>query len=115
MNKQYRLKQGTEISQIVQRRIRVSTRLYTLYYSFNHQDLKIAVVCGKKCGNAVNRNYEKRVMREIIHNRLNVLQGYHIVLVVRPEAVGCCYKDKEKDINYLINKLLKGTSKDEKN
>lgn len=115
MNKQYRLKKSEEISNLVQKRIRVSSRLYNMYYSYTQSDIKIAVVCGKKCGNAVNRNHEKRIMREILRNRLDVLQGFHIVLVAKPDTVGIDFEEKKKDIDYLINRMLKGIDKNEKN
>lgn len=114
MNKRYRLKQSNEISSLVQKRTRVSSYLYNLYYSKDHNDFRIAVVCGKKCGNATIRNYEKRIMREIFRSKVTDLNGYHIVLVAKTTVVGKSFQEKQNDINYLIYKLLKGNKSNEK-
>ena len=113
MKKRYRLKKSDEISILVQSRVRISSYLYNLYYSKNHQDFKIAVVCGKKCGSAVVRNYEKRVMRAIIRPKIKQLAGFHIVLVAKTTVVGKKFQEKQNDINYLIYKLLKGNKNNE--
>lgn len=114
MNKQYRLKNSDEIGSIVTSRIRYYTKLYNMYYK-KSEELKIAVVAGKKCGNSVKRNYEKRVMREIIRKKINLLGNYNIVFVAKEAVKDASYIDKEKDLDFLLNKLIERDSKHEKN
>jgi len=104
MKKELRLKNSQEIGSIVNSRIKVSSKYYNLYYKLRN-DTKIAIVAGKKCGNAVSRNYEKRVMRVIIKNYIKDLNNFHIVFTAKKEVVDASFLEKENDIKYLINKF----------
>ena len=104
MNKKYRLKKNEEISALVTKEKRISSRLYNFYYSCCNPDTLIAVVAGKKCGDAVIRNYEKRVMREIMRTKIKDVEGYHIVLVAKTNVLNASFQEKQNDIEYLIRK-----------
>ena len=77
MKKEYRLKDSDKIGLIVKKRQRIASEYFTIYYQ-TATELKIAVVAGKKIGNSVERNYNKRVIREIIRPYLEELKNQSV-------------------------------------
>lgn len=116
MKKRYSLKKQHIILKLLQNKKTVGNKNYVIYYKETKDDLKIAISVSKKVGNAVERNYQKRVSRDIISKNIESLYGFSIVFVVKPTAVELDFKEKEKQINYLINKIInkKGENKIEK-
>ena len=106
MNKQYRLKNSDEIGSIVQKRQRQYSDLYTVYYTCNNEDTKIAVVAGKKIGKAITRNKIKREMREIVRPRLEECNGIHAVIVAKEKTNQASFKEKSDSLNKLISLML---------
>ena len=90
MQKQYRLKKNEEIGKIVQKRISARGQFYTVYYKYSDK-VEIAFSVSKKYGNAVERNYAKRVMREICRDVVNYLPCVKLVIVVKKEAKKTSY------------------------
>lgn len=110
MKKEYRLKDSDKIGLIVKRRQRISSELYTIYYQ-QASETKIAVVSGKKIGNAVTRNYNKRVIREIVRPYLQQIKNIHAVIVTKEQAKNVNFTDKKYNLEKLIIKLIERTSK----
>lgn len=106
MKKEYRLKNSDEIGLIVQKRQRVYSDLFTIYYQTNQSDTKIAVVAGKKIGNAVVRNYNKRTIREIVRPHIEDFNNIHAVIVTKEKAAQAPYLEKEQNLNKLINMMI---------
>ena len=74
MNKKYILKKNYEIEKLVQRKNSVGNKYYAAYFiKTKEQNPSIAFSISKKIGNAVVRNYEKRVVKEIIRKEINKL------------------------------------------
>ncbi|MBP6885514.1 MAG: ribonuclease P protein component, partial [Bacilli bacterium] len=71
----------------------------------------IALSVSRKVGNAVERNYEKRVVREIIRPLLETIENYKMLIVIKDKSKELSYIEKEENINYLIKKMKtqKGT------
>ena len=59
----------------------------------------------RKVGNAVERNYEKRVVREIIRPLLETIENYKMLIVIKDKSKELSYVEKEENINYLIKKM----------
>ena len=114
MNKQYRLKNSDEIGSIVQKRQRYYSDIYTLYYTYNNQDTRVAVVAGKKIGKAVVRNQIKREMREIIRPRLEEFNGIHAVIVAKEKTNHASFQEKSDSLNKLISLMLERIKNDKK-
>lgn len=106
MKKRYRLKNSDEIGKIVLKRQKINSPLYSFYYIYNKEETKIAVVSGKKCGNAVKRNYEKRVIRNIIRPHISSLKGIHAVIVTKDNILNASFLEKKETLNKIINRLL---------
>lgn len=114
MNKQYRLKNSDEIGSIVQKRQRQYSDLYTIYYTYNNEDTRFAVVAGKKIGKAIIRNRIKREMREIIRPRLEECKNIHAVIVAKEKTNQASFQEKSDSLNKLISIMLERTKHDKK-
>jgi len=100
-----RLRGGGEIDEIFKNPERMS-RCKGARLVARHNKLRInrfAVIPTKKTGNAVNRNYAKRIFREIYRNlKFEIRDGYDIVVI----AYGGEYKyiERKEQFTYLIRK-----------
>lgn len=110
MRKEIRLKDSDKIGLIVKKRQKVSSDIYTIYYQLSN-DLKIAVVAGKKIGDAVDRNYNKRVIREIVRPYIKQLKNIHAVIVTKEQANKVSFNEKKSNLEKLISKLIERISK----
>ncbi len=107
MKKKYRLKRNHEIAAVVSKRQRVSGKYYTIYYVKSDSDVRIAISAGKKYGNAVERNYAKRIVREILRPYLDSFQAYSIVVVVKDISKDVSFNDKKYSLEKTIQPLLR--------
>ena len=79
MNRKYSLKQNEEIAKLVHfskiQRKSVGNKYYTVYFLNTEEEMpKVAISISKRFGMAVDRNYEKRVTREILKLNLPLLK-----------------------------------------
>lgn len=123
MQKEYRLKRNEEISALVNKRIKVSNQFFTVYYRltslYPEKSIRFAVTASKKYGNSPERNYFKRVVREIVRPLLpelievcnNLEKGLDLFVVAKLDVKATTYAVKEKELNYLIHKIVGMLSK----
>lgn len=114
MKKIFRLKNSVIIGSIVQNRIKISNEFYTIYYKKTNDEKKIAFVASKKCGKAHNRNYLKRVMREITRPIFLQLPNIHAVVVVRDKANQLDFEDKKINLLSLYKRLIERLKNEKK-
>lgn len=106
MNKNYILKKNEEIGALIKIRKSVGNKYYAVYYNVNKENgPRIAISVSKKYGNAVIRNYEKRVTKEIIRDIVPKLPNLDILIVIRKELSNIKFPEKQKQLIYLMNKL----------
>ena len=110
MQKQYRLKDNNIIGSVVKRRVCARGTFYNVYFQKSDK-LAIAFSVSKKYGKAVERNYAKRVMREICRDKVEFLPCVKFVIVVKKEAKNADFeilkKDLLKQIDYICYKEKK--------
>lgn len=104
MNRKYSLKKNHDIEKLVCSKVSVGNRYYAIYYNKN-KETKIAYSISKKCGKAVDRNYEKRVLREITRKIINDLSNLELLIIIKPASIMLTFLEKEQKINELINKI----------
>jgi len=77
-----------------------------LFYRANNSDVsRILISPGRKYGNAVARNYIKRVARDIVRNyRCHFASGYDVALVFYSGSY--TYKDRVSQVLMLLQKPL---------
>ena len=105
MNRQYSLRKNFEIEKLVKKRMSVGNKYFAIYYQKNQLGLQIAISVSKKNGNAVERNYQKRVIREIMRNNLEKLSGYRLLVVVKKDSRELSFEEKKENILYLLKKI----------
>lgn len=106
MNKSYILKKSYEIENLLKNKKSVGSRFYVIYYKQNNtQHVHIAVSASKKLGDAVVRNYEKRVIKEILRSHIEKLKGFDMLFVIKSNSLDLEFCEKEKQIKYLIKKM----------
>ena len=53
------------------------------------------------------RNYQKRVVREIVSKRLNLITNKNILIVIKKTCLDINYHEKEKMLEKLLIKVNK--------
>ncbi len=104
MNKKYVLKHNHEIEALLSQRRSVGSKYYVVFYERN-DDTKVAISVSKKLGDAVIRNYQKRVTREILRKKRIDYEGYKILLVCKEASKDLDFENKYKQIEYILNKM----------
>ena len=116
MNKSNILRKSYEIEKLLKNRKSVGSRYYVIYYmESSSDDVHIAISASKKLGDAVERNYEKRVIRELLRKRINEFKGLDVLFVIKSNSLELDFKEKEKQIKYLLRKMYtRGENETEK-
>ena len=107
MNRKYSLKQNHEIEKLVKMRVSVGNKFFAIYYRKTDQPTQIAISVSKKNGNAVQRNYQKRVVREIIRSLFGMIEGYRMLVVVKKASCELTFKEKKENISRLFFRIRK--------
>ncbi len=79
------------------------------------EKMRVGLAVSKKCGNAVERNRIKRVLREFFRKNQNLLTNFEVVVVpkkhVRAKSLG--YANVEKDLMPFILRLCPASTADD--
>lgn len=104
MKKQYSLKSNIEFSKIISKGKNFANKYLIINYS-DAEEFKLGISIPKKLGNAVFRNKNKRIIKNIIPN-LNVYKiNKHIVIIVRKSFVDLKISEKEFVLQKIFNKI----------
>lgn len=107
MNRKYSLRKNKDIEQLVKYRVSVGNKYYAIYYHRHCGEAQIAFSVSKKNGNAVERNYQKRVVKEIIRNNIDSLNNYQMLIVVKPLSKDLSFNEKKENLEHLFKKIRK--------
>ncbi len=116
MNKSNILKKSYDIETLLKNKKSVGSKYFVIYYKeCEIPSVRIAISASKKLGDAVVRNYQKRVIREILRKYLKRFEGLEMLFVIKQNALALSFEEKENQIKYLIKKInTKGEKKNEK-
>lgn len=72
----------------------------------NDKDVsRFAFVCSRRVGNAVTRNRIKRLMREVVHLHLSIIEpGWDCVFLARPAIAAASYSEVETAVLELLGR-----------
>lgn len=116
MNKSNILRKSYEIEKLLMNKKSVGSRYYVIYYmEASDNEVHIAISASKKLGDAVVRNYEKRVIRELLRKHIEEFKGLDVLFVIKRNSLELDFNEKERQIKYLLKKMYtRGENKDEK-
>ena len=105
MNHKYTLKKNHEIKKLVDKPTKsVGSKYYVVYYQ-DSESTKVAISVSKKLGTAVFRNYQKRIIREILRRNFELLREKKMLVVAKVPSVGLSYNDKNLELTRLLQKI----------
>ncbi len=104
MKKQYSLKSKIQFNKVLNKGQKISSQYFLISYR-NSNEFKLGISVPKKLGNAVFRNYNKRVIKNIIPD-LNLYNiNKDIVLVVRNKFIGLSIDQKTQILKEQLSKI----------
>ncbi len=119
MKKKFRVKSAKDFQHVIDNGKKIYSKEYIIYYlNTNTGYCRVGISVGKKMlKRAVDRNYEKRVIREIFSKIFSTLNGsYDYVIISRKASLRLNYENKFQSIlNLLKSKKLLMEEKSEKN
>lgn len=112
MKKKYILKKNYDIEKLVKKKKSVGNKYYAIYFDeTNNITPKIAISVSKKLGNAVVRNHEKRIIREIMRSYLCDLENLEMLIVVKKNSLDLPFIKRNEEISYLLKVIKKRRKK----
>ncbi len=105
MKKKYSLKSKIKFNKILNKGKKINTP-YFLLSSFDSDEFKIGISIPKKLGNAVFRNYNKRVIKNIIPSiDFYKLIKKEIVFIAKEKFIDLSIEEKRNFLNDAFLKL----------
>lgn len=115
MNQKYRLKKSFEIEELIKKKNVLGNNWFVVYFGESDEPTpKIAISVSKRLGNAVFRNREKRILREIIRKNIHLFSAKKYLFIEKKSAVALDYKTKEKEIIALAGKISREKENEKK-
>ena len=105
MNHKYTLKKNHEIKRVFEKPSKSVGNKYYAMYCQESESTKVAIAVSKKLGTAVFRNHQKRVTREILRSKLELLRNKKILLVVKVNSVALSFEQKDQEITRLLKQI----------
>lgn len=106
MKKENVIKKSMEFDDIIKKNNYVKDNNYIIYYRNNNLKNRFGISVGKKIGNAVTRNYYKRVIRNICDINKNIYSNTKdYIIIMRKGCINLSFKEKNDSFISLIKKI----------
>ena len=106
MKKEDVVKKSREFDEIIQKNNFVKDNNFIIYYCDNDTKNRFGISVGKKIGNAVTRNYYKRVIRNICDINKNLYsKSKDYIIIMRKGCMNLSYKEINDSFSALIQKI----------
>ena len=104
-NKSNRLKKRSEFINLRNKCITLHGKLVIININNNTNFTKYGLTVSKKIGNAVKRNYLKRIFRSIIRNNWDgIKESISFEIIPKKKILNHSFAEIEKDIKQILNK-----------
>ena len=115
MKKLYIVKKTKDFEDIINNGTNLKNKLFVVHCKKNNLPYdRFGISVSKKLGNAVFRNYYKRIIRSIIDNyKKDYVNSKDYIIILRKEAISKSYSELEKELIALLNKEGKDDEKQE--
>ncbi len=108
MKKDYRVRKNEDFGRIISKKKSVANQAFVIYFLKNDIDhYRVGISVSKKLGNAVVRNKVKRQVRMLVNDIFSCQQDMDYIIIVRNKFLSLDYKQKVKEMNYLLRKIEK--------
>ncbi len=104
MKKQYSLKSKIQFNKILNKGQKINSKYFLLSFK-DSDEFKLGISIPKRLGNAVFRNYNKRVIKNIIPNLDVYNLNKDIVIVVREKFIGLSMNEKRDILSEYFGKI----------
>ena len=107
MNKEKIVKTNQEFNNIIKNGRYLKNNDYVIYYTDNGLDKsRFGISVSKKIGNAVKRNYYKRIIRNICHINENLYsKPKDYIIIMRKGLTSLTFDEAKNSFSDLINKI----------
>ncbi len=107
MNKEYILKRNEDFKKIIDKKQFIKNKDYIIYYDKNNlHQARFGISVGKKLGNAVIRNKNKRQIRNILSkNKKYYSNGIDYIIIIRRSAIISSFQEKCTNLLELLDKI----------
>ena len=107
MKKIYRIKKNEDIKLVLDNKKSAGNKNYIIYIMKNSEakNFRVAMSVSKKIGNAVVRNRQKRLIRQVFNSNKDKIKLYEIFVIARSNVVNLTYNEVEQNILHLLKKL----------
>ena len=107
MKKIYRIKKNEDIKLVLDKKKSAGNKNYIIYIMKNSEakNFRVAMSVSKKIGNAVIRNRQKRLIRQVFNSNKDKINLYEIFVIARSNVINLTYNEVESNILYLLKKL----------
>ena len=110
------VKKNFDFKKIIDKNQCFKNNYLLIHYDRNNlSNYRFGISISKKVGNAVIRNYYKRILRNIVDNHKKLYSNnIDYIIIVRKACIGASYSDIESSFVQLINKIEKESENEEK-
>lgn len=107
MKKEYRIKKNEEIEKILRKKNSCGNKNYIIYVTKNLETnhFRLGMSVGKKVGNAVVRNREKRHIKNVVKELEINIKNYNIFIIARPNCLTLSYDEIKQNIKKLLKHI----------
>lgn len=104
MKKSYRIKKEAEFQTIMQLKNTFANRNFVIYLrSVEQEHFRVGLSVGKKVGNAVTRNYVKRVIRDNLQQLEPQINPHvDLIIIARPNIIKLSAKEVKKNLEHVF-------------
>lgn len=109
MKKVNRLKRNEDFDKIIKEGKKRLNSHFIVYYlpslSLDNQDFRIGISVGKKFGNAVTRNKQKRIVRNLVDINIGNIIQYDYVIISRPACLNSKFDIQDKKFSSIFREI----------